>query len=330
VYNVENYLKDCLDSLINQTNGNYEIIAINDGSTDGSLSILEHYAQKDARLQVINQNNQGLSGARNTGLAHAKGEYILFVDSDDIVDTHLVESCVETLESKQADLVIFDHAKFEDGHTTKTEYKKELPETKVTALSFLQNTKDLPTSTWNPVWLYAYKRAFLDDNGLRFHIGIYHEDILFTPMALSYAKTIAILPKVLYDYRQRKGSITSDPAQLHKSLKDHLYIAEQLVDFSQTLINLDKKKAIQRIATQRYQYVVEQSQKHRTQLTEEVYKITIKSLKHHQQLLQYVSKAFYRTHLETKAQRQWRHVVESLLKWPRRIYKFKIKPFTHV
>ena len=83
VYNVEKYLKDCLNSVINQTLEDIEIICVNDGSTDNSLAILEDYAKKDSRIKIINQKNKGLSGARNTGMKHVQGEYILFLDSDD-------------------------------------------------------------------------------------------------------------------------------------------------------------------------------------------------------------------------------------------------------
>ena len=85
VYNVEKYLRECLDSLLNQTFKDIEIICVNDGSTDGSLNILNEYASKDSRFIIINQNNQGLSAARNNGLNVAKGDYVAFLDSDDYI-----------------------------------------------------------------------------------------------------------------------------------------------------------------------------------------------------------------------------------------------------
>ena len=90
VYNVEAYLPQCLDSLINQTYQDLEIICVNDGSTDGSLEILQKYQSKDKRIKVVSQKNQGLSGARNTGISQATGEWIMFVDSDD----YLLKDCV--------------------------------------------------------------------------------------------------------------------------------------------------------------------------------------------------------------------------------------------
>ena len=89
IFNVEKYLKECLESIINQTFKDIEIICINDGSTDNSLDILNQYAEKDNRIKVITQSNQGLSAARNTGIKYANGEYISFIDSDDYIDTSL-------------------------------------------------------------------------------------------------------------------------------------------------------------------------------------------------------------------------------------------------
>ena len=107
VYNVEKYLKECLDSVINQTLKDIEIICVNDGSTDNSLNILENYAKKDNRIIVISQKNKGLSGARNTGLKYCSGEYVSFIDSDDYVSKDLFELTYNNAISNNSDLVIF-------------------------------------------------------------------------------------------------------------------------------------------------------------------------------------------------------------------------------
>lgn len=91
VYNVANYLRKCLDSLVNQTFKDFEVICVNDGSTDLSLGILEGYAVSDSRFKIINQENQGLSGARNTGIEHVQGDYVIFVDSDDWLEENALE-----------------------------------------------------------------------------------------------------------------------------------------------------------------------------------------------------------------------------------------------
>ena len=111
VYNVERYLAQCLDSVINQTYPNLEIICVNDGTTDSSGQILEQYAQKDGRIVVIVQENQGLSGARNTGLKHVHGKYIMFVDSDDWIELETCEDAVIAAEKHNADLVMWSYVR---------------------------------------------------------------------------------------------------------------------------------------------------------------------------------------------------------------------------
>ena len=106
VYNVEKYLERCLDSLINQTLKDIEIICINDGSTDNSSEILKEYAKKDSRIIIINQNNQGISVARNNGMNKAKGKYIGFVDSDDWVDLDFFEKLYKAAEKHNAQIAV--------------------------------------------------------------------------------------------------------------------------------------------------------------------------------------------------------------------------------
>ena len=112
VYNVEKYLKECIDSIINQTLEDIEIICVNDGSTDSSLEILNNFAEQDNRIKVITQSNQGLSAARNTGIKYANGEYISFIDSDDYIDTSLYETLVKYL---PAEMICFNAQAFGDN-----------------------------------------------------------------------------------------------------------------------------------------------------------------------------------------------------------------------
>ena len=105
VYNTLAWLRDCLDSLLGHQGTDVEFILVDDGSTDGSSELLQHYANEDSRIKLIRQENKGLSAARNIGLANAGGQYILFVDSDDIVDSDAVIRMVETAEKEDADIV---------------------------------------------------------------------------------------------------------------------------------------------------------------------------------------------------------------------------------
>ena len=108
VYNVDRYLPECIDSILSQVYPTLEIILVDDGSTDGCASICDAYAKQDSRIQVIHQSNGGLSNARNTGIAHCSGDYLLFVDSDDLISPYLVERLICVLESTGADLAICD------------------------------------------------------------------------------------------------------------------------------------------------------------------------------------------------------------------------------
>lgn len=318
-------MNECLDSLLQQTYKNFEIIAVNDGSTDGSVKILEDFAQKDTRIKIITQSNKGLSAARNTGMEHASGNYLIFADSDDYVAPNLVATCLATFEQSKADLVLFNHAIFSNDIVFEPQLKK-LNTGLYDGLSFLQQISELPTYTWNPVWLYAYKSTFLKNNGLRFYEGLFHEDILFTPMALTYAKTVTTLPDVLYYYRQRPESITTSTKNAEKSLNDYFFIAEELYKFGEHIDHQEKKSAFFNLLSKRYQFLVEACLKSDASYSKLVYKKVVSSLRGKKDISKLFNIDFYRLHIETKSQKRLRNLKEQLFKWPRRIYKYKIKP----
>ena len=115
VYNTEKYLNECLDSIVNQTLSDIEIICVNDGSTDNSLAILESYAKKDNRITVISQENNGQGSARNLGLKNSSGNYICFIDSDDYVDLNMLEKLYDNVILNNSDIVVFKIARFNDN-----------------------------------------------------------------------------------------------------------------------------------------------------------------------------------------------------------------------
>lgn len=108
IYNVEKYVSKCIESILKQTFTDFELLLVNDGSKDGSLAILEEYAAKDSRIEIINKVNGGLSDARNVGMKKAQGKYIYFVDGDDFIEETLLEKCVNKLEQTDSDMVMFD------------------------------------------------------------------------------------------------------------------------------------------------------------------------------------------------------------------------------
>ena len=198
-YNIEQYIEECLESIINQTYKNIQIIIINDGSTDKTLDICSSI--KDNRIEIINQKNGGISVARNEGLKKANGEYFLFVDGDDILDTKAVEILVEMIEKSKADLAICGHEKFISQYRDDTymssnnriytpkEYFKEI-------LSFRQNTY-----AWGTLIKKKYK------NILKFPEKDYFEDLGTMYQLYKQAKSIVYNHVSLVKYRQNPCSI---------------------------------------------------------------------------------------------------------------------------
>ncbi|MBR6435176.1 MAG: glycosyltransferase [Thermoguttaceae bacterium] len=202
VYNVESYLRECLDSIVNQTFRDLEIICINDGSTDGSLAILEEYASKDRRFQIVTKENGGQAECRNIGISMASGEYIQFVDSDDYLDLNACQTIYSKAVETQSDMVMFlfhFFGKFE---------KRSLDDVKFIPSELTSNYDKIWFEFNNAqvVWANLFRRDFLDNNNIRFHNGLYFEDVPFVAKASLLAKRISVIPCPLYYYRQRENS----------------------------------------------------------------------------------------------------------------------------
>ena len=184
IYNVENYLEECLDSIVNQTLKDIEIICVNDGSTDNSLDIINKYAAKDDRITVIVHENGGHAVATNRGMDFAKGKYLYLMDSDDFVKTDALEKSYKQAEEKQVDFVLFQAINYDDDNDAyyKTEqYSMERVANKVQDKIF--NHKDLDADlsfdiTVTP-WTKLYNREFVEKCGARFPDGLIFEDNVF-------------------------------------------------------------------------------------------------------------------------------------------------------
>lgn len=203
VYNVERYLARCIDSCINQTYNNIEIICVNDGSTDGSLNILEHYKILDSRIQIINKENGGLSSARNAGFAASVGDYILFVDSDDFISCDAIEHLVKNAEENSADVVIFDYFYAHVDRSmrkilTIIEWNDKRYENK----SFNLSNVDKSAYLLIPVaaWCKLYRAEFLKENNITFFEGVIFEDVDYNAKILSKAERITYVNEPLYHY----------------------------------------------------------------------------------------------------------------------------------
>lgn len=219
VYNVAPYLPQCLDSLVNQTYQDIEIICVNDGSTDGSLAILEEYAKKDERLRIINQSNQGLSGARNTGIQQVQGEWIMFVDSDDWMDIQTCEILIKEA-VPSTDLCFFNYVReFKKSTVPQFIFEKERIDFKNENINSLYVRLIAPTGkelahpekldSLSTAWGKLYKTSIIQKHNIQFvstkEIGT--EDLLFNVYYFTWIKEAIYLPTPCYHYR--KSNITS-------------------------------------------------------------------------------------------------------------------------
>ncbi len=205
IYNVEKYLNRCLQSIINQSYKNIEIILVNDGSTDNSLQIAEEEEKNDSRIKIITQKNQGLSMARNTGIQHATGEYICFVDSDDFVHKDYVKCLIENLEENDSDISVCDYLYInEKDETWSKKNKEEKIFSNLEAINdLLVGNQETEVMAWNKL----YKLSLFKENNIFFPKGKLHEDNFTTYKLYYYAKKISLIPDKLYFYLQRTDSI---------------------------------------------------------------------------------------------------------------------------
>lgn len=212
VYNTKKYLTRCLDSLVNQTFQDIEILCVNDGSTDGSLEILKSYEEKDRRVKVFNQKNSGPATSRNTGLKNATGEYLMFCDSDDWYELNMCERMLDTIREHNVDLVMCNRIPhFGQG------CHRSVTANNITAFSVLKIDDELRKKTNVLLWNKIFKKSFVDDFKISFPDGYEHDDAAFLYQYISVAKNFYYLDELLYNYYIRKNSIMDN---FHKD-KNH-------------------------------------------------------------------------------------------------------------
>lgn len=236
VYNVEKYLDKCLESIVNQTYKNIEIILVDDGSKDNCPAMCDEWAKKDNRIKVIHKENGGLSDARNFGLQSAKGEYVGFIDSDDYIDTTMFEKLLNKTKEEDATMTLCGLTlSYEDGTVRKyieTNLKNCNAQNIATFYTYSQfwtENKDIYTDgIMASVCRALYKREYI---GLhRFDKGMYYEDILFNLPLLKKKSKIAIVNENLYFYCQRAGSIVHsyDEVKYNKRLDFTKTVVERI------------------------------------------------------------------------------------------------------
>lgn len=221
VYNKDSFLDKSFSALLNQRGAepsDYEILAVNDGSNDCSAAILEEYAGRDGRVRVLTQQNQGLSMARNNGVVAAKGEYVWFVDADDIISTNAVKLICQAIDSNPDVIPIYAKTDGKDSVRNAVDVNSK------TGKDVLKN------GHWEQCGVFwILQRKFLLENNLRFMPGVYHEDAEFTPRMLYAAETVKIIPEVLYTVFVDANGITQVPRA--KRAFDYLIVAESISKF---------------------------------------------------------------------------------------------------
>lgn len=252
VFNVEKYLDRCITNIINQSYSNIEIIIINDGSTDNSLDICNKYKKIDNRIIVINQENQGLSAVRNKGIDIATGEYILFVDSDDILNVDLLKN-IESLLNKENDVICFQHSINDSMECTYLDIEDKL---KLSGEDFLELLYE-KNKMFCVVWKYCYRKEFLDENKLKFHEGIIYEDEEWNTIMLCKAKSVIFRDFVGYNYFSRGGSITTSNKNINSYLSK-IKVAININKFIQEN-EIKNKRLLKKIKQKIYSFFVKNS-----------------------------------------------------------------------
>lgn len=235
VYNTEKYLKKCLDSLVNQTYKDFEIIVVNDGSTDKSSNIISKYQKKYKNIIVIDKENEGLSMARNRGVQKSSGKYIIFVDSDDYVSNKLLEEVDKKIDD--SDILRFQIATEDEEYTKINEYHEEGFESMCgyDAFKYLSSYHFV-----EPAWCYVIRKNYYIENKFSFKKGVYHEDFGLIPYVIYKARKVKSIDFVGYYYIQRNGSIMNNN-DYKKTVKKAFDMLEQYKTMRLFAKNINRK-----------------------------------------------------------------------------------------
>ena len=239
VYNVEPYLKKCLDSVVTQTYKEIEIILVDDGSTDGSGLICDEYAAQDKRIKVIRKQNGGLSDARNVGLDQCNGRYVTFIDSDDYVASDYIERLYRILVEYNADIAVCDYFEFYDDEPVQTPEKGE----KIIVFDKLQALEQLYgkySTQMTVACSKLYKTELFKD--LRFPVGKVHEDMFMAHRVLYKSNGVVLTTRKLYFYRKRKGSITREGFKVKNRLDNICALKERIEFFEKNKLHHLREK----------------------------------------------------------------------------------------
>lgn len=227
IYNVEDYLCECVDSICAQTYQNLEIILVDDGSRDNCPKLCDEYALKDCRIRVLHQPNQGLSAARNVGFRESNGKYIAFIDSDDIISNTFIESLYGLLLENNAQIAACAYTRNLEKLATGKGLSSDVLTSGKMLCGWHGKYKRMETVVWNKLYSRKILEAF--SQGELFPEGKTHEDIYVSHLLVQYAETIAITPQTLYYYRKRNDSISRRDTR--KAAEEDLEAQKARLDF---------------------------------------------------------------------------------------------------
>lgn len=241
IYNVEDVLWRCLDSVVNQTYKRLEIILVDDGSTDASCDIIKNFEKEDSRIKVIRKVNGGLSDARNAGLGIARGKYIVFVDSDDFVHLEYVKKLYGLLKDYDANIAAVELIKFSNPSqlNLRNRTKEKILEFDgIEAVQDLCYQKHIKNSAWGKI----YESSLFSD--VRYPVGVIYEDLATTYKLLNKANKVVWSSERLYFYFQRSGSIMNSGFRLENM--DRIRVGKEILDWAQEECPLLETAAVSR------------------------------------------------------------------------------------
>ena len=227
IYNVEEYLNECLESILNQSYCDYELLIVDDGSTDSSLHIARGYSEKFKDIKVFTQENKGVSEARNLALKNAKGDYILFIDSDDFLRKDMLEKLIETALESNSDITISNYYLYYNKNNFK-EFIKGMPKYNLYTNSEVIEMM-LKHKLQGQLWNKLFKTSLLKEINFQFEKGRYIQDIFPIFRAVSASKKIAYINEALYFYRQREESTVHKRNK--KLTEDYYHAMTSIIDY---------------------------------------------------------------------------------------------------
>ena len=242
-YNTAKWIGACIDSIFAQNFSDFELICVDDGSSDDSLKVLQQYAEKDSRITVIHQENMGLGGARNSGMEIARGEYLYFIDSDDYIPDGAVSTILEAIDKYNADVYVFPFRLVDEAENDLGVCRDGQPT--FTPLC-PKETKSIITGYPN-AWNKVARASLYKDNGITFPSRVWYEDIRTTPKMFSKADKVVYLEKDMYNYLQREGSIMNN-AKVERNI--------EIIDALSDLVDWFKKEGLYEEYKEELEYLI--------------------------------------------------------------------------